>query len=115
MSDKSNEAMLEMLGTIMKATKDVFIHEHGAFTNTCGPDCGWYVATKKSVFDNVFDPDRTGEFSSDLAPTFPAGEVQFTPTSSGDGVTYIDARPDAAAIPDEEAEYIAVEVESDDD
>jgi len=50
---------LEAVKQIMAATKDVFIHDHGAFTNECGPDCGWYIATKKTALDTAFLEEDT--------------------------------------------------------
>ena len=57
-----NEKVLGMVSTILDATKDVFIHDHGAFTNECGPDCGWYVATKKASLDEAFEDNEVTGF-----------------------------------------------------
>jgi len=54
---ESKEAMMGMVKTILESTKDVFIHDHGAFTNECGPLCGWYVATRKDVLDKTFEDE----------------------------------------------------------
>ena len=56
---KLDEAVLEAVKQIMAATRDVFIHDHGAFTNECGPDCGWYIATKKTALDTAFLEEET--------------------------------------------------------
>lgn len=61
-----NAEVLAKVGSILEATRDVFIHDHGAFTNECNPNCGWYIATKKDALDKAFtDAPVEGEVIGD--------------------------------------------------
>jgi len=54
-----DDNVMKAVKAILESTRDVFIHDHGAFTSKCGPECGWYIATKKTALDKAFQEEVT--------------------------------------------------------